>query len=137
MTLPGFRKPAASAIRMGSGIRRLLLVQLLLAAAFSIALLVFYGTWPALSAGYGGVVAAINVLLLARCGQRDALATVRTPDQSLVAAYVCVVQRFLVISLLFGLGMGLMKLPPLAMLASFIVGQLAMVISGTRQLKQN
>jgi uncharacterized membrane protein YedE/YeeE len=43
----------------------------------------------------------------------------------------------LVISLLFGLGMGLLKLPPLAMLASFIVGQLAMVISGTRQLKQN
>lgn len=137
MTLPGYDKPAECALRTGSGIRRLLLIQFLLATAFSIALLVFYGAWPAISAGYGGGVAAINALLLARCEQRDAQAPARTPDQSLVAAYVCVAQRFLVISLLFGLGMGLMKLPPLAMLASFIVGQLAMVISGTRQLKQN
>jgi uncharacterized membrane protein (DUF4010 family) len=135
--LSGFNKPVERAVDMGSGIRSVLLVQFLLVAALSIALLVFYGIWPALAAGYGGGVAAVNALLLARCARRDAEATERTPGQSLTAAYVCVIQRFLAIALLFGLGMAAMKLPPLAMLASFIGGQLVMVISGTRQLQQN
>ncbi len=137
MTVPGLRNSNGSAAGRVSGVCGLLLLQLLLAAAASGALLVFYGTTPALSAGYGGAVAAVNVLLLARCARRDALAPERTPGHSLTAVYVCVVQRFLVVSLLFGLGLGVLKLLPLPLLASFVGGQFLMVISGTRQLKQN
>jgi len=61
----------------------------------------------------------------------------RSPQQSLAAVYLCVVQRFLVIALLFALGLGLLKLKPLALMTGFIAGQLVLVIMETQRLKKN
>ena len=58
------------------------------------------------------------------------------PQQSLAAAVICVVQRFVMVALLFVLGLAVWKFGPLAVLAGFIVGQVVMVISGTLQLTQ-
>ena len=60
----------------------------------------------------------------------------RSPQQSLVAVYVCVLQRFLVVALMFFLGLGVWKLDPLAVLAGFITGQIILIISGSKQLTQ-
>jgi len=76
-------------------------------------------------------------LLLTRCAHRDVKAPQRSPQQSLAAVYLCVVQRFLVIALLFALGLGLLKLNPPALMTGFIVGQLVMVIMETQRLKKN
>jgi len=122
---------------MDTGIRRLLLFQSLLVAATAAVFLVIFETFSAVSVCYGGCVAAVNALLLARCAHRDAKAPQRSPQQSLVAAYLCVVQRFLVIALLFALGLGLLKLKPLALMTGFIAGQLVMVIMETQRLKKN
>jgi len=122
---------------MDSGIRRLLLFQSLMVAAMAAVFLVICETYSALSACYGGCVAVVNALLLARCAHRDVKAPQRSPQQSLAAVYLCVVQRFLVIALLFALGLGLVKLNPLALMTGFIVGQFVLVILETQRLKKN
>ncbi len=120
---------------LDTGVRRLLLFQCLLVAATSAVFLVTSGIFSAASVWFGGGIAAANALLLARCAQRDTRATERTPQQSLVAAYLCVVQRFVLAALLFAFGLGALKLQALALLAGFIGGQLVMVITGIKQLE--
>ena len=122
---------------MDSGIRRLLLFQSTLVAATAALFLVIFETFSAVSVCYGGGMAVLNALLAARCARRDARAPQRSPQQSLAAAYLCVVQRFVGLALLFALGLGLLKLDPLALLCGFIVGQFGMVITETQRLKKN
>ena len=119
---------------MDTGIRRLLLLQIALVAVTSAVFLAVFDVFSAVCVWYGGGVAAMNGLLQARCLHRDAQAPQRSPQQSLVAVYVCVVQRFLLIALLFGLGLGALKLDALAVLTGFVAGQIALVISGTNAL---
>ena len=122
---------------MDSGIRRLLLFQSLVVAATAVVFLVIFEACSAVSVCYGGCLAAANALLLARCAHRDVNEPQRSPQQSLAAVYLCVVQRFLVIALLFALGLGLLKLKPLALMTGFIAGQLVMVLMETQRLKKN
>lgn len=120
---------------METGIRRLLRYQVVLFAAVSAVFFVIFGPLAAASCGFGGGIASVNALLVARCVSRDAHAPERTPQQSLAAVFICVAQRFLVATLLFAFGLGVLQLRPLALLAGFIAGQLVMVIIGTQQLK--
>ena len=121
---------------MDTGIRRLLLFQLLLVAATSFVFLVIFEIFAAVSVWFGGGVAALNAILQARCASRDARSPERSPQQSVVAVYMCVLQRFLVVALMFALGLGTWKLDPLAALAGFIAGQIMLIISGSKQLTQ-
>jgi hypothetical protein len=121
---------------LGTGIRRLLLYQVALVAAVSAVFLVIFSPLAAASSWFGGGIAAANALLVARCASRDARAPERTPQQSLAAVFLCVAQRFLIATLLFAFGLGVLLLSPLALLAGFIAGQLVMVIIGTQQLTQ-
>ena len=121
---------------MDTGIRRLLLYQMLLVAATSIVFLVIYEIFSAVSVWFGGGIAAMNILLQARCASRDAHRPERSPQQSLAAVYVCVIQRFLLVALLFALGLGALKLDPLAVLAGFVAGQIMLIILGSKQLTQ-
>lgn len=114
----------------------MLLYQLLLVAVTSAVFLVIFETFSAISVWFGGGVAAANALLLARCSQRDALATERTPQHSLVAGYICAVQRFVLGALLFAFGLGVLRLEALPLLTGFVAGQLVMVIMGIKQLEQ-
>jgi F0F1-type ATP synthase assembly protein I len=122
---------------MDSGTRRLFLFQSLVIAATAAVFLVIFETLSAVSVCYGVCVAAVNALLLARCAYRDAKAPGRSPQQSLAAVYLCVVQRFLLIALLFALGLGSMELKPLALMTGFVAGQLVLVILETQRLKKN
>jgi F0F1-type ATP synthase assembly protein I len=121
---------------LDTGIRRLLLNQLLLVGATSAVFLVIFDLAYAVSAGFGGGIAAVNALLVWRCARRDARAPERTPQQSLTAIYICVIQRFVFAALLFALGLGVLELKPFPLLSGFIAGQIVMVIIGTQQLKQ-
>lgn len=108
----------------------------MLATFLSVPLYVIYELSHVLSLWFGAGIAAINVLLAARCARRDARFPERKPQQSLAAVFICVAQRFVIAALLFVFGLGVLKLPPLALLAGFITGQLVMVIIGTQQLKK-
>ncbi|MCO6412999.1 MAG: ATP synthase subunit I [Thiogranum sp.] len=114
----------------------MLLLQVVLVAATSAVFLAAFESFSAVSVWYGGGIAAANALIQARCLRRDRLTPERTPRQTLAAAMICVVQRFAMVALLFILGLGVWQFEPLATLAGFIVGQIAMVISGTQQLTQ-
>ena len=122
---------------MDSGIHRLLLFQSLIIAVTAAVFLVIFETSSAVSVCYGGLLATVNALLIARCAHRDAKAPQRSPQQSVAAAYVCVAQRFLALALLFALGLGLLELRPGALLSGFIAGQLVMVIMETQRLNKN
>jgi F0F1-type ATP synthase assembly protein I len=121
---------------LDTGIRRLLLNQLTLVSVTSAVFLVIFDMAHALSTAFGGGIAVVNALLVWRCARRDARAPERTPQQSLAAMYICVIQRFVLAALLFAFGLGALKLKPFALLIGFIAGQLVMVIIGTQQLKQ-
>jgi len=119
-----------------TGIRRLLLWQAIGLAVASAVFLAIFEIFSAVSVWYGGGIAATNALLQARCLKRDQRAPQRSPEQSLAAAVVCMVQRFVAVALLFILGLAVLKLEPLAVVTGFIVGQIVLVISETRQLTQ-
>ena len=121
---------------LDTGIRRQLLHQLSLIGVTSAGFLVLFDLVHAVSAGFGGGIAVVNALLVWRCSRRDSQTPERTPQQSLAAIYICVIQRFVFAALLFAFGLGVLELKPFALLAGFIVGQLVMVIIGTQQLKQ-
>ncbi len=136
MTIPWLSGRDRAETPLDTGIRRLLFYQLLVAAVTSAVFLVIFETFSAVSVWFGGCVAAANALLLVRCSRRDARATQRTPQQSLVAGYSCMVQRFLLVALLFAFGLGELRLEALALLAGFIGGQFVMVITEIKRLEQ-
>jgi len=121
---------------LDTGIRRLLLFQIIGLAGTSAVFLAISDIFSAVSVWYGGGIAATNGLLQARCLWRDQQAPQRTPQQSLAAAVICMLQRFVTVAVLFALGLAILKMAPLAVLTGFIVGQFILVVSGTRHLTQ-
>ena len=114
-----------------------MLYQFLLVGVAAVVMLAWFDIAQVISAGFGYLIAVVNSILATRCAQRDAEAKERTPEQSLAALYLCVLQRFVMAAALFAIGLGALALGPFALLAGFIAGQLVMVIIGTQQLKRN
>jgi len=114
----------------GSRIRRPLVSQLLLVMAVSAGFFVLSGRFQALSAGFGGLLAAVNVLLLEWRRYQADRGRALSAGQSLRAVYRSALERFALVALLFALGLGVLKLDPAALLAGFVVGQLALVFLG-------
>lgn len=119
---------------MDTRLHRLFLYQFLLVATISAVFLVVLGQFPAGSVWFGGLTAAINVLILVRYARRETLPTVAAAQQTLMALYSCAVTRFVAVAALFILGMGILKLHPLAVLAGFIAGQMVLFFPDTRKL---
>ena len=119
---------------MGAGIRRLLLLQLTWVAVTSAVFLAVFGIFSAVSVCYGGGIAALNGLVQVRCLHRDAQAPERSPQQSVASVYVCVIQRFVIVALMFALGLGALGAEPFAVLSGFVAGQAALVISAISAL---
>ena len=54
--------------------------------------------------------------------------------QSLAALYRSAAERWLLVALLFALGLGVLSLDPLALLVGFIVGQLTLLMTRTQMI---
>ena len=107
-------------------------LQLGLVAITSTLFFILYGGFQAGSAGFGGLVAAINIgLLLWRRRQTDT-GRALSAGESLRTLYRSALERFVVIALLFVLGLGIWRLDPLAVLAGFVAGQLALFFMGMK-----
>ena len=114
-------------------IRMVLSTQLVLVLLTSAVFFLVSGGFQAGSAGFGGAIALINVLLLEwRRYQTD---TGRAIDarQSLLVLYRSALERLLLVALLFALGLGALALDPLALLTGFIMGQVALLLTGTKR----
>lgn len=116
-----------------SRVRMVLSTQLVLVLLTSAVFFLVSGGFQAGSAGFGGTIALINVLLLEwRRYQTD---TGRAIDarQSLLVLYRSALERLLLVALLFALGLGALALDPLALLTGFIMGQVALLLTGTKR----
>ncbi|MGD2055445.1 MAG: ATP synthase subunit I [Gammaproteobacteria bacterium] len=115
---------------MLSGIRKVLLTQLLVVLLASAGFLVFSGRSQALAAGFGGMISLLNVMLLEWRRKQADRGPALTAGQSLRVLYRSAVERFVLVALLFAAGIGALALYPLALLTGFIAGQLALLLTG-------
>lgn len=77
----------------------------------------------------GGAVALANTLLLAWRMRGDKDAPSLNAQQHLRTFYRSSLERFFVVMLLLAVGMGPLALQPLPLLAGFVLGQLALIVS--------
>jgi hypothetical protein len=112
-------------------IRMVLSTQLLLVFLTSVVFLLVSGGFQAGSAGFGGAIASINVLLLEWRRYQSDTGPAIDARRSLGVLYRSALERLLLVALLFSLGLGVLKLAPLALLTGFIVGQVALLLTGT------
>lgn len=113
--------------------RSLLIIQaslVLLGVAVSYFYLANDGILPAL---FGGAIAIANTILLSRRLQSAGGMAQDNPNGGVLSLYLGVVQRFVFVLVMFGIGMGVLKLFPPPMLGTFAVAQLAYMVFGSKQ----
>lgn len=86
------------------------------------------GVLEALSAAYGGLISIILAFLLSRGVVQAGYTEQQNPKKSTAILYMGAVQRFLLVLALFGLGLALLELEPLAVVIGFALPQLAFVV---------
>jgi ATP synthase protein I len=114
-----------------SGIRSRLGFQLALIVVTSI---VFFMLGDAMQAGsvwFGGAIATANLVLLEWRRRAADEGPALSAAASLRLLYRTALERFVLAVLLFALALGVLQLDPLALLIGFIVGQAALIVSGT------
>ncbi len=117
---------------LARGARRQAVLQLLLLAVTSAVFFVYYGGFQAVSVWGGGVIAMTHTLLLEwRRGCADT-GRALSGGESLRLLYRTALERFVLVVVLFALMIGVLRLDPPALIAGFIVGQLALVAGLTR-----
>ena len=88
-----------------------------------------------LPAAYGAAVAIANTILLSRRLDSAGEMAKENPEGGVLTLYLGVVQRFVFVLVMFGVGMGVLKLLPPPMLGTFAVAQLAFMLFGSKQAK--
>ena len=114
-----------------SGIRKRLGFQLVLIAVTSI---VFFTLGDVIQAGsvwFGGAIASANLLLLEWRRRAADKGPALSAAASLRLLYRTALERFVLAAVLFVLGLGVLRLDPLALLSGFIVGLVALIVTGT------
>jgi ATP synthase protein I len=115
---------------MQSGVRNIVIAQLILTAAVAVAFFAWQGQGEALSALYGGAIVLLNSFLLARRIRRT---SAHEGKSIALAMYAGAAQRFVTTLVAFAVGMGVLKLAPLPQIIAFAVAQLGYVIAAQRQ----
>ena len=108
--------------------RKVMGLQTAMAALAAAVFGVVEGSMPALAAFFGGMI-GVSVSWLLRHGVLKAAEIAKSdPGKSMLVLYMGAVQRFVLVLALFGLGLGLLKLDPLATVIGFGVAQVAYVV---------
>lgn len=113
--------------------QRLLIIQASLVLFAAIASFYYLGNDAVLAALFGGVVAMVNSVLLSRRLDSASSMAVDNPNAGTLTLYIGVVQRFVLTLVMFGIGIGVLKLNPVAMVGAFAAAQLGFVICGSSQ----
>ncbi len=88
-------------------------------------------SWPGLAAALlGGSITLINVLLQHRALRKAESHARANAEHNLRIMMRCAFERFIVTIALFALGMGVWKLPPLALIAGFVVALTGQYVAG-------
>lgn len=108
---------------------RVLRAQLVLTLLAAGGFLLWMDGWHALSALCGGLVSLSLVLVLRRGVRRASEVAIHDKKKGMAILYIGAVQRFVLILVLFALGLGALRLDPLAMFAGFALAQASNLIS--------
>ena len=57
------------------------------------------------------------------------------PDGGVLTLYLGVIQRFVFVLVMFGVGMGVLKLMPLPMIGTFTIAQVAFLLFGSKRAR--
>ena len=117
--------------------RNLLAIQAILVLAGVAVSYYYLADAGILPAAYGGAIAIANTILLSRRLVKAGEMANDDPDGGVLQLYLGVVQRFVFVLVMFGVGMGVLKLLPPPMLGTFAVAQLAFMLFGTKHTKVN
>ncbi len=110
----------------------MVVLQLLLMALLSAVFYAYSGAAAATAAWFGGITATLNIVLLLWRRHCAASGRALSAGRSLWLLYRTALERFILVMLLFALGMGVLKLDPFALLSGFVVGQLALILMGLK-----
>ncbi len=112
------------------GMRKILSFQIaLIALATGVGFL--YGGLPVAQAVlFGGAIACTNTLLLAWRLYQGKRRPHADAGRHLRAMYASAIERFAIVVIFLAAGLGILELTPLPLLLGFILGQLALQISG-------
>ena len=123
---------------LNSGVKRSLLVQGVLIAIIAVVFLALKGVEQATAAVYGGLIALIVAALLGWRLQRAAdLGAEEQKMQGSAQLALGAIERFVVVGAGFGLGIAVLKLPPIAMIVAFAVAQLSFLMRVPTRLEQH
>lgn len=113
-------------------VRSLLLAQGVV-VALAAGLLLALGRVPeAAAAAYGGATALLSAWALGVSVRQAARVAREVPGRETTPLYIGAVARFAGVLVLFGVGMGVLGLPPLAVIGGFVVAQVGYVLNGAR-----
>ena len=113
--------------------RKLAALHLTLVMATSVLFYLWNGAFAAASTGFGGSIAMINIALLLWRRDRADRGRALSAGESIRLLYRSMLERFISVIALFWLGMGVLELYAPALLAGFVVGQLALLFIGNER----
>ncbi|MEW5756879.1 MAG: ATP synthase subunit I [Pseudomonadota bacterium] len=108
---------------------KVLRAQLVLTLLAVLGFFLLKDEWHALSALCGGLVSVSLLLVLRRGIRRASEVAMHDKKKGMAILYIGAVQRFVLILVLFALGLGVLGLDPLAMFAGFVLAQASNLIS--------
>jgi ATP synthase protein I len=109
-----------------SRLRRLLITQLALLSVVAAFYFALKGGAEAAAAAFGGAIAFANSCLLAWRARQTEKGRALNAHQSMRVLIRTVIERYLLVGLMFALGMGVLKLLPLPLMVGFAVGLTAL-----------
>lgn len=112
--------------------RKLIALQLGVSALIAVGFFMARGAGEAYSALYGGVIGVAVALLLSRGVVRAADAARQDQKKSMVILYIGAAQRFVLVLVLFGVGLKALGLSFLPMIAGFAGAQLTHLVNMRR-----
>lgn len=109
---------------VSGGARAVIAAQAIILVLSALGFYALAGAWAALSAGYGGLVAMALAWLLSRRVARAGEAAWQGSGRGMLILFAGLAQRFVLVLVLLGAGLGVFKLHALATITGFALTQL-------------
>ncbi len=124
---------SAPANEVADNARKIILLQLGIGLVIAAGFFLKEGSWAAISAFYGGLVSVASTTMLSRGISRAGREAEKSAQTSQVILYLGAVVRFVLVLVLFGIGLGALKLAALPVIMGFVITQLVFVLMAGRQ----
>jgi len=116
--------------------RNLFVIQIALVILGTVLFYFYMGYETVIASLYGGGVAITHTILLSRRLISASNMANDNPDAGILNLYLGVIQRFIFMLVMFGVGIGILELNPPAMVGTFALAQVAYMIYGAKRSQE-